>query len=225
MSGMRLCVISNSGGAAFKAFFHLAGIHPSNVLVLTDRPCGIEAFARDNAIQHVRLEGLDNQEFSDEAARHIDRFGRVDVVFLFFMRLVTASLFARFPVVNLHPALLPAFPGLRPITRALESGVKFFGTTMHFVDATVDGGKILAQASHPLKGDERERDLEHIAFLQKVYLLLLVAEHHDRAGRAPLEFAGWPCGDRWNPSLRSAHYLERYAAFVQSVQPPGPPTS
>ncbi len=224
MSGIRLCVVSNSGGAAFKAFFHLAGVQPANVLVLTDRPCGIEVFARDHSIQCIRLEGLDNQEFSDEAARQIARFGRVDVVFLFFMRLVTASLFERFPVVNLHPALLPAFPGLRPIARALKSGVKFFGTTMHFVDASVDGGRILAQASHPLNGDERERDLQHIAFLQKVYLLLLVAEHYDIAGHAPLEFSGWPCSDRWNPSLRSAHYVERYAAFVRSSQPPDLPT-
>jgi phosphoribosylglycinamide formyltransferase-1 len=225
MSGLRLCVVSNSGGSAFKAFFHLAGIHPANVLVLTDRPCGIEDFARDHAIQHVRLEGLDNKAFSDEAARQIDRFGHVDVVFLFFMRLVTASLFARFPVINLHPALLPAFPGLRPIPRALESGVKFFGTTMHVVDATVDGGRILAQASHPLRGDEQVRDLQHIAFLQKVYLLLLVAEHHEIVGHGPVEFSGWPCGDRWNPCLQSAHYLERYAAFVQSTPPPAPLTS
>lgn len=225
MSSIRLCVISNSGGSAFKAFFHLAGIHPSNVLVVTDRPCGIEDFARDNAIEHVRIEGLDNQAFSDAAAAHIEKFGRVDVVFLFFMRMVTASLFARFPVINLHPALLPAFPGLRPIKRALESGVKFFGTTMHVVDATLDGGRILAQASYALTGGEQERDLEHIAYLQKVYLLLLVAEHHDIIPGAPLEFSGWPRSDQWNPSLRSVHYLERYAEFVQSSRPPGMPPS
>lgn len=222
MSALRLCVVSSGGGGAFKAFFRLIGIQPSNVLILTDRPCGIEDFARDNSIPHFRCECSGNEAFSQEAAKQIASFGGVHVVFLFFTRLVTSSLFDRYRVINLHPSLLPAFPGFRPIERALQRGVKFFGTTMHLVDSCVDGGKILAQATHPLKGDEQESDLEHIAFLQKVYLMLLVAEHHEVVGDADLQFSDWPCEDRWNPSLRSARYREMYASLARSSQPPEP---
>lgn len=225
MSDMRLCIVSSSGGGALKAFFRLAGIPAANILILTDRACGIEDIAREYSIPHVRLEWTDHEAFSQAAAKHIAGFGGVDVVMLFFSRLVTASLFDRHQVVNFHPALLPAFPGSRAIKRALQAGVKFFGTTMHVVDATLDGGKILAQGIHPLKGDEQEDDLEYIAFLQKVYLMLLVAEHHEIAGKGQLQFSDWPCGDRWNPSLRSEKYRELHASLVRSSQPPRSVTS
>lgn len=225
MSDMRLCIVSSSGGGAFKAFFRLAGIPAANILILTDRVCGIEDVASENAIPHVRLEWTSHETFSQEAARHIADFGGADVVMLFYSRLVTASLFDRYPVVNFHPALLPAFPGFRAIKRALQAGVKFFGTTMHVVDATLDGGTILAQGIHPLRGDEQEDDLGYIAFLQKVYLMLLVAEHHEWAGKGPLNFSGWPCGDRWNPSLRSEKYRALHASLVTSSQAPGSVTS
>jgi folate-dependent phosphoribosylglycinamide formyltransferase PurN len=221
MSDMRLCIVSSSAGGAFRAFFRLAGIPAANILILTDRPCGIEDVAREHSIPHVRLAWTGHEAFSQEAATQIAAFGGVDVVMLFYSRLVTPALFARHQVVNFHPALLPAFPGFHAIKRALQAGVKFFGTTMHVVDATLDGGQILAQGIHPLKGDEHEDDLGYIAFLQKVYLMLLVAEHHEIAGKGPLQFSDWPCGDRWNPSLRSEKYLELYASLVRSSRPPG----
>jgi phosphoribosylglycinamide formyltransferase-1 len=69
------------------------------------------------------------------------------VVLAGYMRLLGAPFLARFPqrVVNVHPALLPAFPGLRSVERAVEHGVKVFGVTVHFVDEGVDTGPIIAQ--------------------------------------------------------------------------------
>jgi phosphoribosylglycinamide formyltransferase-1 len=69
------------------------------------------------------------------------------VVLAGYMQLVDAAFLARFPhgVINVHPALLPAFPGIRAIERALAHGVKVFGVTVHFVDEGVDTGPIIAQ--------------------------------------------------------------------------------
>jgi phosphoribosylglycinamide formyltransferase 1 len=69
------------------------------------------------------------------------------VVLAGYMALLTPGFLARFPgrVINVHPALLPAFPGLRAVEQALSYGVKVFGVTLHFVDEGVDTGPIIAQ--------------------------------------------------------------------------------
>jgi phosphoribosylglycinamide formyltransferase-1 len=69
------------------------------------------------------------------------------VVLAGYMQLLSPGFLARFPqrVVNVHPALLPAFPGMRAIEQALDYGVKVFGVTVHFVDEGVDTGPIIAQ--------------------------------------------------------------------------------
>ena len=75
-----------------------------------------------------------------------------------YMRIVGDVLLKAFPnkIVNIHPSLLPAFPGVDAIGQALNYGVKVFGVTVHFVDQTLDGGKIIAQAAIPYDGNDRE---------------------------------------------------------------------
>jgi phosphoribosylglycinamide formyltransferase-1 len=69
------------------------------------------------------------------------------VVLAGYMQLLSEDFLARFPdrVINVHPALLPAFPGLRPVDDALAYGVKVFGVTVHFVDGGVDSGPVILQ--------------------------------------------------------------------------------
>jgi len=69
------------------------------------------------------------------------------VVLAGYMQLLSAEFLARFPsrVINVHPALLPAFPGIRPVQDALTYGVKVFGVTVHFVDDGVDSGPVILQ--------------------------------------------------------------------------------
>lgn len=78
-----------------------------------------------------------------------------------FMRLVSADFLAAFPgrVLNIHPSLLPAFPGLHAQRQALERGVKIAGCTVHLVDAGTDTGPILAQAAVPVLPEDDEKSL------------------------------------------------------------------
>lgn len=73
-----------------------------------------------------------------------------------FMRILHAPFLSQFPgsVMNVHPALLPAFPGLNAQKQALERGVRFTGCTVHFVDESVDGGPIILQAVVPVYQDD-----------------------------------------------------------------------
>lgn len=98
----------------------------------------------------------------------------VDYVILAgFMRMVKKGLLEAFPmkVVNIHPALLPAFPGLESWKQALDHGAKLAGCTIHFVDAGMDSGPIIAQSAVPVLDDDTPQSLhariqeqEHIWF-------------------------------------------------------------
>lgn len=83
------------------------------------------------------------------------------VVLAGFMRIITPTLLKAFPnrIMNIHPALLPAFPGLHVQKAALEHGVKFSGCTVHFVDAGVDSGPIIIQAVVPVLDNDSEDSL------------------------------------------------------------------
>jgi phosphoribosylglycinamide formyltransferase-1 len=92
------------------------------------------------------------------------------VVLAGYMQLLTPAFLARFPhaVVNVHPALLPSFPGLRAVERALAHGVRVFGVTVHFVDEGVDTGPIILQ---------RAVELPHARSAEDVLVRLHAIEH------------------------------------------------
>jgi phosphoribosylglycinamide formyltransferase-1 len=126
--------------------------------------------ATAGALERARAAGIaavvvDHKAYEDRAAFdaavvEVLRAHGVEVVVLAgFMRLITHVLLEAFPlrVVNVHPALLPAFPGVHAQKQALEHGVRVTGCTVHFVDTGTDTGPIIAQAAVPvLEGDDVE---------------------------------------------------------------------
>ncbi len=109
---------------------------------------------------------LDHREFAERAAfdhrlaEEIDRFAPDFIVLAGFMRVLGDAFVARYAgrIVNIHPSLLPAFPGLHTHRRALEAGVRIHGCTVHFVTPTLDMGPIIVQAAVPvLPGDDEAR--------------------------------------------------------------------
>jgi len=96
-----------------------------------------------------------------------------------FMKILGPVFLNRFDgrILNTHPALLPAFPGLHPVARALARGVRVTGTTVHLVDAGVDTGPILAQrAVEVLPGDTEQRLHERIKIVERRLLVDVVAD-------------------------------------------------
>ena len=81
------------------------------------------------------------------------------VVLAGFMEILTEQLVERLPVINVHPSLLPAFPGLRAWEQALEAGVDTTGVTVHFVDTGLDTGPVIAQAEVPVLPDDTPTSL------------------------------------------------------------------
>jgi len=105
----------------------------------------------------TKLEPEAESAYADFLERH-----GVDLVLLAgFMRVLHARFLSEFPgrIMNIHPSLLPAFPGLDAQRQALERGVKFAGCTVHFVDESVDGGPIILQAVVPVEQEDTVESL------------------------------------------------------------------
>ena len=132
--------------------------------VISNRPGakGLD-FAREQGIAAAVVDhkAFDGREAFDAAlAAEIDRHDPALVVLAGFMRILTPGFVARYAgrLINIHPSLLPAFPGLHTHQRAIDEGCKLAGATVHQVTAELDHGHILAQAAVPvLPGDTAER--------------------------------------------------------------------
>lgn len=163
MSGMRLSVLVSGRGSNLSAL--LAAIDqgrcPARVArVLTDRadaPALALAEARGIATQVVRFKDYPDRAAWDLALADAIAADQPQLVVLAgFMRLLGSAVLSRFEhrIINVHPSLLPAFPGVDAPAQALAKGVTLSGCTVHVVDAGVDSGTILAQAAVPVLKDD-----------------------------------------------------------------------
>jgi len=162
---MRVAVLAAGVGTNLHAL--LDAVHGRDgieiVAVASDKPAAM-------ALERARAAGVEANAFPADA--YEDRATRdqamgdwlaareVELVVLAgYMQLLSAGFLGRFPgrVINVHPALLPAFPGLRAVEQALEYGVKVFGVTVHFVDDGVDSGPVILQRAVELP-DARAAD-------------------------------------------------------------------
>ncbi len=162
---VRVGVCASGSGSNFQALLDadLPGVEFA--VLVTDRKA---AGARDRATRHgvpdvyLPASGRSRADY-DAALVDVLRAHRVDVVALAgFMRIVTPTLLDAFPwrVMNIHPALLPAFPGLHGQRQALDHGVRIAGATVHLVDAGCDTGPILVQGAVPVLPDDDEMTLQ-----------------------------------------------------------------
>jgi len=137
---------------------------------------GIRSEYLDCAPWKTKLEG----PAEDRCIEILKAAGVDTVVLAGFMRIIKPKLLAAFPnrVLNIHPALLPAFPGVHSWTQALDYGCKVAGVTVHFVDSGTDSGPIIVQKAVPVLEDDTPETLhariqvqEHLAFPEALRLL------------------------------------------------------
>jgi phosphoribosylglycinamide formyltransferase-1 len=165
---MKLGVLASGAGTNLQAI--LDTVHGRDGIVVV----AVASHQADApALERARAAGIETAVFT--VADHPDRSARdaaiaawltergVELVVLAgYTQLLSGEFLSRFPerVINVHPALLPAFPGLHVIEQALEYGVKVFGVTVHFVDEGVDSGPIILQAAIELP-DATDADEVH----------------------------------------------------------------
>jgi len=165
---LRLGVLASGGGTNLQSIIDRCedgSLDAEIALVLCNNP---EAGALQRAERHrlptlcIDHRGFASREAFDRAVvAALQQHGVELVVLAGFMRLITPIFLAAFPqrIINIHPALLPAFPGLHVQRKALDYGARFAGCTVHFVDDGVDTGPIIIQAVVPVLEDDSEETL------------------------------------------------------------------
>ena len=162
---MKLGVLVSGSGTNLQALLDAEArgeLAPGAIAVVISNRPGVAALGRAERAGKPAIV-VDHKRFADRAAFEarllevLGEHGVEAVVLAGFMRVLTPHFVERFPerILNTHPSLLPAFPGVDAAAQALAYGVKTSGCTVHFVDTSLDGGPIIAQAAVPvLPGDD-----------------------------------------------------------------------
>jgi phosphoribosylglycinamide formyltransferase 1 len=152
-----IVVLISGRGSNMRALLD-AGLPVSGVISNRAEAEGLSAAAArgvaTRVVEHRRH--ATREAFDAALAAEIDRFAPRLIALAGFMRILTPGFAARYGarLLNIHPSLLPAFPGLHTHERALAAGVKVHGCTVHFVTAELDHGPIVAQAAVPVLADD-----------------------------------------------------------------------
>ncbi len=182
-----LAVFASGSGSNFEAIVSAVErgeIDAKVVLLVCDKPSAyVVERAANHGVECFAFNPKDyasKADFEGEIVRRL-RAADVDLICLAgYMRIVSDVLLAAYPqrIVNIHPALLPAFKGAHAIRDAFDYGVKVYGVTMHYVDATLDGGRIIAQEAFAYEGDDfeelerRVHAVEHPLYVKTIKKLI-----------------------------------------------------
>jgi phosphoribosylglycinamide formyltransferase-1 len=175
---MSVVVLISGRGSNLQALLD-AGLPVSAVVSNVPGAAGLAIAAKRGVpIRVVCHKDFPSREaFDDALAREIDRFSPRLMALAGFMRVLTPGFVQRYRdrMLNIHPSLLPAFPGLHTHERALAEGVKLHGCSVHFVTADLDHGPIVAQAAIPVRRDDTAASLalrvlkqEHVVYPRAV---------------------------------------------------------
>ena len=161
----KMAVFASGNGSNFQALYEATQdgrLDADIVLVVADKP---SAFVLERAKQagvpafsFTPRDYVSKQQYESMLVKKLDRAGVEWVVLAGFMRLIGPVLLTAYEnrIVNIHPSVLPAFPGKDAIGQTLEAGAEEAGVTVHFVDEGMDTGAIIAQRSFAVDGADRE---------------------------------------------------------------------
>lgn len=187
MEKLKIGVLASGSGSNLQAIIDEAAygqIPVEVVMVISDKP---DAYALSRAEKAGIMTGVvlptdypSREAYDEQVVKLLKLAGAEAVALAGYLRIVTPVLLNAFPqrVLNIHPALLPSFPGLHGQRQAFEYGVKVAGCTVHFVDEGLDSGPIILQAPVPVLDTDDEETLtarileqEHIIFPLALKLL------------------------------------------------------
>jgi phosphoribosylglycinamide formyltransferase-1 len=194
---LKLGILASGSGSNFEAIAQAIKTEKLNakiqVVIYNNPGAKVTARAEKFGVNAILLNHRNyknkREAFDSEIANTLRDYDVEWVVMAGWMRIATKVLINAFPnrIINIHPSLLPSFPGIRAVERALAAGVKITGCTVHLVSEEVDSGPILMQAAVPVLADDTPETLhariqvrEHKIVVGAIALAALLEESGDR---------------------------------------------
>ena len=184
---LRIAVFASGYGSNFEAIAKACQsgeLEAEVVLMVCDKPTArVNALADELGVERMTFSAKDYASKAEYEAKIVERCKALGVELIClagYMRLVGKTLMEAYEgrMINIHPSLLPSFAGKDAVERAMEWGVKVYGATIHYVDSTLDGGKIIAQRAIPYEGDSIDElmamihPLEHQLYIDTIKKLI-----------------------------------------------------
>jgi len=173
---MKILVFGSGRGSNYKAIVENTDSSLVEVsAVVVNRPeAPIIELARgfNHRVILVESRGMNREMHEEEILRRIEKYQFDLVVLAGYMRILSKNFLSslKVPIINIHPSLLPSFPGLNAQKQAIDAGVKESGCTVHLVNELVDSGRILGQERVPVYPDDSDKELAN-RILEKEHTL------------------------------------------------------
>ena len=184
---LKIAVFASGYGSNFEAIAKACQsgeLEAEVVLMVCDKPTArVNTLADELGVERLTFSAKDYASKAEYEAKIVERCQTLDVKLIClagYMRLVGETLMEAYEgrMINIHPSLLPSFAGKDAVERAMEWGVKVYGATIHYVDSTLDGGKIIAQRAIPYEGESIDElmamihPLEHQLYIDTIKKLI-----------------------------------------------------
>ena len=170
----KIVLLASGAGSLAKAVLE-ADLDLEIAMVISDRPAPVLDIAEAHGVKSALVNFADfknRQTWCDELTNIVESVNPGLIVSVGFMRILPASFVEKFKVINTHPALLPLFPGAHAVRDALAAGVTETGTTVHWVDAGVDTGKVINQVRVAVNPGDTEESLHERIKIQERKLIV-----------------------------------------------------
>lgn len=171
----KVAVLASTGGSVVRTVYSNTLRQDFDIdLLISDRECGATIFAKNNKIPIETLEWNDPLNGSKNLERILTK-NEISYVYLFFTKLIKGAVLDKYKekLINFHPSLLPACPGLHGFEETIKSGAILAGSTVHYIDNGTDTGRQIIQTYTPTIGVQQPR-LRHIIFSQQCAALYYI---------------------------------------------------
>ncbi|QUI69743.1 formyltransferase family protein [Pseudoalteromonas sp. M8] len=217
---MKIVFICSTNGSVIKKALSTSLLASYDIEFVSDRPCGLIEFAEVNNLSYKVLPANTGSEFSILLTREYPVAD--DILFVSFYTRLLSNVFLKIhsgKVINFHPSILPACPGMDGFGDTLKSGALFIGSTAHFIDEGMDTGLPVLQAAFPKNAQSTTAELRHRVFLQQVISLLQLVDwfSHKRVhvANGNVDNATYEVGE-FSPNL-DQKYSDIYNKWIKQI--------
>lgn len=181
-----ICFLLSAGGSAVFKAIELTEIDPSRVIIVSDRKCPALISAQEKGLETFLVEHNDESTFSSELSFLLSE-KKVSALLLHYSKIVGPDIYQRFETYNVHPSILPSFPGLGAEKQASKYGALFQGASLHKVDGGIDTGQLVAQVITPTNKNSTINTRKKLSYVQKTILTTFFIIMHENPSFLQME--------------------------------------